>query len=314
MTALFVWLLLRDLAARRAQAAAVEQAVRMDALGRLTGGVAHDFNNRLMIIQGNADTLARRLADQEAAQRPLASIRLATNRGAKLVGQLLTFARGGPTEARIVDLNETIASLRLAMEQVASLSVRLRLHPSEQDVRVELDPLQLEAALINLCANARDAMPEGGEIAITVKPQGDQARVEVRDSGPGFAPEVAPRVFEPFFTTKPGGKGTGLGLTQVYGFMHAFGGSAVVTDAAAAWPRCSSPSRLRRSPRAMRALRQRQPSVRPGSSWWRTKKRSVRPRALTCGSPGWRWKRRGTPTKPCGCCGGSGLMRSFPTS
>jgi len=230
MTALFVWLLLRDLAERSAHAAAVEQAVRMDALGRLTGGVAHDFNNLLMIIQGNADTLGRRLADQEAAQRPLAAIRIATDRAAKLVRQLLTFARGGPAERQVVDLGAAVAATRLAMEQIAGPSVRIRVQLPMDRLFVELDPLQLEAALINLCANARDAMPDGGDIVIAVEPRGEQAQVEVRDSGAGFPPEVGPRVFEPFFTTKSSGKGTGLGLTQVYGFMRALGGSAAVSN------------------------------------------------------------------------------------
>jgi signal transduction histidine kinase/CheY-like chemotaxis protein len=231
MTALLIWLLMRDLAARAIQAAAIEQAVRMDALGRLTGGVAHDFNNLLMIVQGNADTLSRRLADHEAAQRPLMAIRMATDRAAKLVRQLLTFARGGPTEMQVVDLGETLLGLRLAMDQVAGPSVRISLHPGAPRLLVELDPLQLESALLNLCANARDAMSEGGEIVISLERRGDKARLEVRDSGPGFGNQVAPRVFEPFFTTKPSGKGTGLGLTQVYGFMRALGGSAEVSNA-----------------------------------------------------------------------------------
>jgi signal transduction histidine kinase/ActR/RegA family two-component response regulator len=230
MTALFVWLLLRDLATRSAHAAAVEQAVRMDALGRLTGGVAHDFNNLLMIIQGNADTLARRLAEQEGAQRPLAAIRMATDRAAKMVRQLLTFARGGPVERQVVDLGGVIASAQLALEQTAGPSVRLNVQLPGDRLFVELDPLQLEAALINLCANARDAMPDGGDVTIAVERRGEVAQVEVRDSGAGFASDVAPRVFEPFFTTKSSGKGTGLGLTQVYGFMRAFGGSAAVSN------------------------------------------------------------------------------------
>lgn len=230
MTALFVWLLLRDLATRSAQAAAIEQAVRMDALGRLTGGVAHDFNNLLMIIQGNADTLSRRLADQEAAQRPLAAIRMATERSAKLVRQLLTFARGGPAERQVVDLGAAVSGARLGLEQIAGPSVRIDLQLPPDRLPVELDPLQLEAALINLCANARDAMPDGGDIVIALARHGDQAQVEVRDRGAGFPPEVEPRVFEPFFTTKSSGKGTGLGLTQVYGFMRALGGSAAVSN------------------------------------------------------------------------------------
>lgn len=230
MTALFVWLLLRDLSTRSAQAAAVEQAVRMDALGRLTGGVAHDFNNLLMIIQGNADTLGRRLTDHEAAQRPLSAIRMATDRAAKLVRQLLTFARGGPAERRVVDLGAAIAAARLALEEIAGPSVRVAVQLPADRLLVELDPLQLEVALINLCANARDAMPEGGDISIEVERRGEQAQVEVRDSGAGFPPEIAARVFEPFFTTKASGKGTGLGLTQVYGFVRTFGGSATVSN------------------------------------------------------------------------------------
>ncbi|WP_332768887.1 ATP-binding protein [Phenylobacterium sp.] len=232
LTMLFVWLLLRDLAARSAQAAVVEQATRMDALGRLTGGVAHDFNNLLMIIQGNVDTLTRRLADHEGAQRPLSAMRTATERATRLTRQLLSFARGGPSDARVVDLSQAVKATTMAMQQLLGPSVILTLRLGQGPLPVEIDELQLEAALLNLCANARDAMPDGGRVEISTRAAGADIELEVRDTGPGFARNIAPRVFEPFFTTKAHGKGTGLGLTQVYGFANALGGRVAVSNAA----------------------------------------------------------------------------------
>jgi len=228
----FVLLLLRGLRQRQAESAAIEQATRMDALGRLTGGVAHDFNNLLMVIQGNIDILARRAEGEAALDRPLGAMRAATERAAKLTRQLLVFARGGSAERLPTDVAEVVRDLHLDMRQLAGAEVRITLRLPGQPAVANLDRLQLEAALLNLCANARDAMaPGGGEVVVVVETDAGGVTLGVRDSGPGFPPEVMTRAFDPFFTTKPVGKGTGLGLTQVYGFARNAGGRVEIRNA-----------------------------------------------------------------------------------
>jgi signal transduction histidine kinase len=228
----FILLLLRELRQRHAEAAAVEQATRMDALGRLTGGVAHDFNNLLMVIQGNIDILTLRAGDEARLKAPLAAMRAATERAAKLTRQLLIFARGGGSERSPVDVAEVVRELQLDLRQLAGAHVRVNVIAPEERAVAVLDRLQLEAALLNLCANARDAMaPGGGEIVVAVEVDAAQVRLSVRDTGPGFGTDVIARAFDPFFTTKPVGQGTGLGLTQVYGFARASGGRVQLQNA-----------------------------------------------------------------------------------
>jgi signal transduction histidine kinase/CheY-like chemotaxis protein len=226
-----VILWLRDFEARRLHADAVEQATRIDALGRLTGGVAHDFNNLLTVIQGNADILGRRLKGVAQAERSLAAIRMATDRAAKLTRQLLVFARGGPASPVAVDIARKVDELTPAMEQVLGpgIAIETELEPGVSPVSV--DPLQLEAALLNLAANARDAMTDGGRLYISLRRQGSWVALTLRDEGPGFDPAVLARVFEPFFTTKPVGQGTGLGLSQVYGLVKGAGGDVKAANA-----------------------------------------------------------------------------------
>ena len=244
MAAGLVALLARDVESRRAHAAAIEQATRIEALGRLTGGVAHDFNNLLTVIQGNVEILRRRLADNPAAERPLAGIKAAGERAAQLTRQLLVFARGGSVERSLLDVETAVVEHMSALAQLAGPDIELvnRFDPALPLVRV--DPLQFQAALLNLVANARDAM-NGAEvqgrklIEISVRLAQGQVRLSVRDHGPGFDISALSRVFEPFYTTKPIGRGTGLGLSQVYGFARASegrveaanapGGGAVVT-------------------------------------------------------------------------------------
>ena len=222
---------LRDFEQGRRQGAAVELATRIDALGRLTGGVAHDFNNLLTVIQGNTDILARRVKGQTAAERPIASIRAATERAAKLTRQLLVFARGGPAESTPVDLARKVLDLLGAMSQLVGSGVVIEtdFEPGLPPVRV--DPLQLEAALLNLAANARDAMDGQGMLYLRLRRDADWVMLQVRDEGPGFEPQVLPRVFDPFFTTKPVGEGTGLGLSQVYGLVKGAGGRVEAANA-----------------------------------------------------------------------------------
>ncbi len=226
-----VALWLRDFEGRRNQAAAVEQATRIDALGRLTGGVAHDFNNLLTVIQGNAELLARRLQGQPQAERPVASIRIAADRAAKLTRQLLVFARGGPAEATPIDLAQTLEDLVGPMSQLVGegVSIKSEIEPGLPPVSV--DPLQLEAALLNLAANARDAMRGSGLLELRLRRQGPWIALSARDHGPGFEPAILSRVFDPFFTTKPVGQGTGLGLSQVYGLVKGAGGKVEAANA-----------------------------------------------------------------------------------
>jgi len=222
---------LRDYEQGRRQGAAVELATRIDALGRLTGGVAHDFNNLLTVIQGNTDILARRVKGQARAEPSIIAIRSATDRAAKLTRQLLVFARGGPAEPVPVDLTRKVLDLLGAMSQLVGAGVVIETDFEPGLPAVSVDPLQLEAALLNLAANARDAMDGSGMLYLRLRRSGDWVALQVRDAGPGFDPQVLPRVFDPFFTTKPVGKGTGLGLSQVYGLVKGAGGRVEAANA-----------------------------------------------------------------------------------
>jgi signal transduction histidine kinase/CheY-like chemotaxis protein len=212
----------------------LREAQKMQALGQLTGGIAHDFNNLLAVIHGSADMLQRPGLSEEKRLRFSAAILDASTRGALLIGQLLAFARRQPLKPQILDLNQRIRTM-LAMLQ-PTLGPNINLHTDLEDALppVEVDPGQFEAALLNIIVNARDAMPDGGDIMIrtrgvTGKNAGMHDRavaVAVEDQGTGIAPDELGHVFEPFFTTKAVGKGTGLGLSQVYGFAAQSGGAA----------------------------------------------------------------------------------------
>jgi signal transduction histidine kinase len=231
LAAVLVVLWLRDYEQRRRQAAAVELATRIDALGRLTGGVAHDFNNLLTVIQGNTEILGRRVKGQAQAERPISAIRAATERAAKLTRQLLVFARGGPAEPVPVDLARRVLDLLGSMSQLVGAEVAIETDFEPGLPPVSLDPLQLEAALLNLAANARDAMDGSGMLYLRLRRSGEWVTLAVRDEGPGFEPSILPRVFDPFFTTKPVGQGTGLGLSQVYGLVKGAGGRVEAANA-----------------------------------------------------------------------------------
>jgi signal transduction histidine kinase len=224
LAGLFLTLLFRELGLRRSEAAAAEQSHRLEALGRLTGGVAHDFNNLLMIIQGNAEILQRRKL-AEGAERPVAAIREATGRAARLTRELLIFARGGQAENAVIDLNATLKDFLGAIQQAVGPAVEVRNDLAPDTGRIEVDRVQLELAVLNLAVNARDAMPGGGTLTIATRRASDAlVQLSVSDTGHGIPDEIRSRVFDPFFTTKPPGSGTGLGLTQVYGFAKHAGG------------------------------------------------------------------------------------------
>jgi signal transduction histidine kinase/ActR/RegA family two-component response regulator len=211
---------------------AVLQNQRLEALGQLTGGVAHDFNNLLMVV-GNYAHLLRARHPGLAESKELAGVERAVSTGAKLTRQLLAFARRQPVRPEAVDLQSRLPDIAGLLK--ASLGSRIALSCEVQpDTRpVQVDPAEFELALINLAVNARDAMPDGGRLRIVAGNADERTvRIAVADDGSGIPAELLPRVFEPFVTTKPVGHGTGLGLSQVYGFAHQAGGDARIESEA----------------------------------------------------------------------------------
>ena len=217
----------------------LRHAQRIEAIGQLTGGVAHDFNNLLMVISGGLDMLGRQ-PDPARQQRLMDGMRQAAGRGAALTRQLLAFSRRQALRAEPVDLRRQIGSMRELLDRSLSGDVHVALDFGPDLWPVEVDPGELELVILNLAVNARDAMPEGGTIEIRAANlpgwdadglHGDFVRLAVIDTGTGMPPEVVARVFEPFFTTKDIGKGSGLGLAQVYGFARQSGGTVRIDTA-----------------------------------------------------------------------------------
>jgi PAS domain S-box-containing protein len=212
----------------------LRQAQRLDALGRLTGGVAHDFNNLLAVIMGNAEMLAETLGEGADPPEELAMILSATERGAMLTQRLLAFARLQPLAARVTDVNRLVRDAEAVIQRLLGQDIAMLVLPAPESVFALVDPSQLENALMSVAMNAREAMPEGGGLrvevgsaALSAAPPGspdltpgDYATITVTDTGPGMPPEIAARAFEPFFTTKGVGKGSGLGLSMVFGFIQ----------------------------------------------------------------------------------------------
>ena len=211
----------------------LRQAQRLDSLGRLTGGVAHDFNNLLTVIVGNAELLTEQLAAQPQLAQLAGMVVQAADRAAELTRHLLAFARKQPLQPRAVDANELVRNMAPLLQRTLGAHVEIVLAPADGLWRALVDPAQLDNALLNLCVNARDAMPQGGRLTIATANRevsahealqhpglqpGAYVVLSVSDTGTGIAPEDLRRVFEPFFTTKLQGKGIGLGLAMVYGF------------------------------------------------------------------------------------------------
>ncbi|MGZ9098425.1 MAG: response regulator [Brevundimonas sp.] len=217
---------LLDITDRRQLEEQLAQARKMEAVGQLTGGVAHDFNNLLTVVLGNADILLRKVEDPKAS-RQLAAIRAAADRGQTLTRQLLAFSRRQQLNPEPVELNRLVRDFAPLMKQAIGEGVVLDLQHSTREVFVSVDPSHLENALLNLAVNARDAMTSEGRLTIRVEersmPAGE-GRIMVSDTGTGMTPEVRQKVFEPFYTTKEVGRGSGLGLSQVYGFVSQSGG------------------------------------------------------------------------------------------
>ncbi|WP_240670560.1 hybrid sensor histidine kinase/response regulator [Actinoplanes solisilvae] len=230
----------RELAERQqAIADRTNQAQRMESLGKLAGGVAHDFNNILAIIANYTDFAIEGCDDKPEVQADLRQVRGATDRATNLTRQLLTFTRGDAIQPQNVDLNIALGEVHTILERTIGEHITLLAQPFPDTVTVHVDPGQLQQILLNLAINARDAMPEGGTIVLeagTTDLTGDEvdiqpplpadayARLLVSDTGHGIPHEVLEHIFEPFYTTKPRGKGTGLGLATVYGIVTEAGG------------------------------------------------------------------------------------------
>ena len=216
------------------------QALRMESLGKLAGGVAHDFNNILAIIANYTEFVIDETADQPDVQADLRQVRTAVDRATALTRQLLTFTRAEAVQPQDVDVNAAITEVQMMLQRTIGEHINLIAVPSSEPLTVHADPGQLQQVLLNLAINARDAMPEGGTLVLEANtavldgeevnmqpplPAGRYARLLVSDTGEGMSPETVARIFEPFFTTKPQGKGTGLGLATVYGIVTDAGGS-----------------------------------------------------------------------------------------
>jgi PAS domain S-box-containing protein len=223
-----------EVAERERAEEALRQAQKMEAVGRLTGGIAHDFNNLLTPVIGGLEIIAAKLEDERLKR--LAEVALeAGRRGAKLTSQLLAFSRIQRLHMSPVDVNRVIGNLRQMLSSTIGPDIEVRSKLDPEAGHALCDENQLENAILNLAINARDAMPEGGELTISTTriaepagpdlEAGDYIDITVADTGHGMTPEIAARATEPFFTTKPFGKGTGLGLAQVYGIARQAGGT-----------------------------------------------------------------------------------------
>ncbi|WP_162913049.1 hybrid sensor histidine kinase/response regulator [Rhodospirillaceae bacterium SYSU D60014] len=237
----------RDITERRDAQIALQEAQtqrahaqKMDALGQLTGGVAHDFNNLLMVVSGYIHTLKAKVADDPRAARAAEAIELAARRGESLTRQLLTFSRRQTFNPTVLKIGERVEALRIMLAGSIGRSVELVTTVGHEVWPVKVDANELELAIVNVALNARDAMPNGGIIAITAENatlsrgdtnanvEGEFVALHVADTGVGIAPDVLPKVFDPFFTTKQVTSGSGLGLSQVHGFVHQSGGTVII--------------------------------------------------------------------------------------
>ena len=252
----------RDVTEQRAAEAQLRQAQKMDAVGQLTGGVAHDFNNILTVITGTIGILAEAVAERPELASIARLIDDAAERGAQLTKHLLAFARMQPLQPREVDVNALVLEAAKLLHPTLGGQIEILPNLAADAWSALVDPSQLTTAVLNLALNARDAMPQGGELTLEThnvrldesyaSTQGDVAigdyvMVAVSDTGTGIPPELLERVFDPFFTTKEVGKGTGLGLSMVFGFVKQSGGHVKIyseighgTSVKLYLPRCSS--------------------------------------------------------------------------
>ncbi len=229
---------MHDLSRRNFDRAALARSQRLDAIGQMTGGIAHDFNNLLAIVIGNLEFLEMRLTEDKQCKL-VADALEAAELGADLTSRLLVFARQSDLKPEPVDLREICRSTIDLLASTLGAKFRIEEHFDTDVDRVQADAVQLQSALVNLVMNARDAMPEGGTLSFALTnfevddsymaqeidvAQGSYVRLSLSDTGGGMATRTREQAFEPFFTTKPAGKGTGLGLAMVHGFVRQSGG------------------------------------------------------------------------------------------
>lgn len=221
------------------------QAQKMEAIGKLTGGIAHDFNNLLTVIRGYSDMTREEVDPKASVRTSLDAIGQAVDRAMTLTQQLLTFSRQQVVRAKVLDLNRVVEHVEDMLRRVIGAHIEFAVHPADGPAWIKADAGQLEQVLMNLVVNARDAMPTGGRLDITILrvtvtsadrqagnplPVGPAVALAVRDTGCGMDAATQARIFEPFYTTKPVGKGTGLGLSTVYGIVRQSGGHVAVTS------------------------------------------------------------------------------------
>ena len=229
----------RDITERRRLEDELRQSQKMDAVGHLAGGIAHDFNNILTVIVGYSDLMMGQVTEAQPHHKHLVQIRKAADFAAALTGQLLAFSRRQSLNPRVFTLNTTVRDLQKILQRVIGEDVKVVTHLRAKVDLIKADQAQVEQVLLNLCVNARDAMPRGGSIEITTDefnyalddpevetsmPAGAYVRLAITDTGSGIPPDVLKHIFEPFFTTKEKGHGTGLGLATCYGIVKQSGG------------------------------------------------------------------------------------------
>lgn len=227
----------QDISDQRGMEQRLNHRQRLEAVGQLAGGVAHDFNNLLTVIIGNAELLADDPTLTARQVKWLDGIAKAADHGSELTQRLLAFSRNQELSPKWIEVSTVISSTQLMVNRLMGQQVHLRYNIEDNLQSICVDPAQLEIVMMNLCINARDAMPDGGNIAINVKnydhrnkaplshflddvPAGQYLSITVQDEGSGMPPDILTRVFEPFFTTKEPGQGTGLGLSMIYGFIR----------------------------------------------------------------------------------------------
>jgi PAS domain S-box-containing protein len=218
---------------------ALQQAQKMESIGNLTGGVAHDFNNLLQVVSGNLQLLSKEVLGNQRAEKRIANALEGVNRGAKLASQLLSFGRRQPLEPKVINIGRLVTGMDEMLKRSLGEAIEIETAVSLDLWNVQVDPTQIENALLNLAINARDAMDGSGRLTIEARnttldavyakdnPEvepGPYVMLAVSDTGSGMTPDIVAKVFEPFFSTKPEGKGTGLGLSMVFGFVKQSGG------------------------------------------------------------------------------------------
>ena len=235
--------IIHDLTGRKQTEEQLRQAQKMEIVGQLSGGIAHDFNNLLTVIVGNAEHLGEQLKSRQDLQRIADDICQAGERGAELTQRLLAFSRRQLLQPRPIDCHELLDSMRKLLRRTLRENIEIQITPNSNEIRAFADRAQLESSVLNLALNAQDAMPNGGHLTLStgvasldahyhdLHPEieaGEYAMIAVTDDGVGMTPEVVSRAFEPFYTTKEIGKGSGLGLSMVYGFAKQSNGHVAI--------------------------------------------------------------------------------------